>query len=153
MPQIILIAAMAANRVIGSQNALPRSFPEDLQHFKKLTTGHPIIMWKNTYDSIGRPLPNRRNIVLSYDYLNIEWVEVFTSIEECLDELSEEEKIFIIGGASIYKQFVDQADIIELTEIHEDYEWDTYFPEFEDQFDEVHREEGDIFDFVTYERI
>jgi dihydrofolate reductase len=93
---ISLIAWMAKNRTIGKDNKLPWHYPEDLQYFKKTTSWFPIIMWLKTYYSIGRPLPNRRNIVLSSQEIQIEWVEIFHSIPELLETVKDEKEIFVI---------------------------------------------------------
>lgn len=147
-----MIAAMAKNRVIGYKNQLPWNYSMDLQHFKKITTGHVIVMWYNTYLSIWRPLPNRRNVVLSN--VPIEGVEWYASIDHMLQALEDDgvKSIFIIWWASIYQQFVDRADYIYLTEIKKEYEGDTYFPSFEEHFTEISREEHLELDFVVYKR-
>jgi len=162
--KISLIAAMASNRVIGQNNQLPRDYPEDLKRFRKLTSGHTIVMGRKTYESIGRPLPKRRNIVLTRGW-NIEGVETFSSIDQLLDTLyseetpdcklwdsCKEEEIFIIGGSEIYKQFLNKADYIYLTLIKKNYEWDTFFPEFEQNYKEIEREKFKKFDFILYRR-
>ncbi|HOQ79252.1 MAG TPA: dihydrofolate reductase [Candidatus Absconditabacterales bacterium] len=143
---------MAKNRTIGKDNKLPWHYPEDLQYFKKTTSGFPIIMGLNTYYSIGRPLPNRRNIVLSSQEIQIEGVEIFHSIPELLETVKDEKEIFVIGGASIYKQFLPLADKVYLTEIKKEYDGDTFFPEFEKDFSEISREKHDDLDFVVYQR-
>lgn len=149
-----MIAAMASNRIVGNNNQLPRHYSQDLQHFKKVTTGHIVVMGYNTFLSIGKPLPNRRNIVLSKS--PVEGVETYASIEEMKNKLESEhiDQIFIIGWASIYRQFLPIADVIYLTEIKKPYEWDTSFPEFEQDFVEVERtpDESDEMDFVVYKR-
>jgi len=149
---IHMIAAMASNRIVGNKNQLPRHYSADLQHFKKVTTGHIVVMGYNTYLSIGRPLPNRRNIILSK--VPVEWLEWYDSIDAMMKHLQSEDidQIFIIGGASIYRQFLPMADVIHLTEIKKAYEWDTSFPEFEHDFVEVSREVTDEMDFVVYKR-
>lgn len=152
---ISLIAWMAENRTIWINNQLPRHYSEDLQYFKKVTSWNTIVMWLNTYNSIWKPLPNRRNIVLSKDNIKIEWCEIFKSIPELLEKLKNEEtkkEIFIIWGASIYIQFLPLADKIYLTKIKKEYEWDTFFPEFETDFTEISREIHDELDFVLYQR-
>ncbi len=154
---ISLIAWMATNRTIWKDNQLPWDYPEDLKYFQKTTKNHTIIMWLNTYNSIGRPLPKRRNIVLSKQDITIDGVEIFTSIDSMLDTLkseqwSEDSEIFIIWWANIYRQFVPIADKIYLTQIKKDYEWDTFFPEFEENFTEVSREKHDELDFIVYDR-
>lgn len=143
---------MAKNRVIGKNNALPRHYSEDLQHFKKTTTGHIIVMGYNTYLSLGRPLPNRRNIVLSKE--PIEGVEYYTSIPALMEQLEKEgvSEFFVIWWAFVYQQFIDKADILYLTEIKKEYDWDTFFPAFEDKFVEVSREIWEELDFVVYKK-
>ncbi len=146
---------MATNRTIWKDNKLPWDYPEDLKYFRKTTNGHPIIMWLKTYNSIWRPLPNRRNLVLTRQDIKINWVEIFHSIPELLDNLNKTEKnneIFIIWWANIYKQFLPLADKIYLTQIKTDYDWDTFFPDFEENFTEVSREKHDELDFVIYNK-
>jgi dihydrofolate reductase len=147
-----MIAAMASNRIVGNKNQLPRHYSEDLQHFKKTTSGHVVVMGYNTFLSIWKPLPNRRNIVLSKE--PVEGLETYVSIEDMMKQLESEiiDQIFIIGWASIYRQFLPLADVIHLTEIKKAYEWDTSFPEFEHEFDEIERAVTDEMDFVVYKR-
>ncbi|MCX6823611.1 MAG: dihydrofolate reductase [candidate division SR1 bacterium] len=149
---INMIAAMASNRIVGNKNQLPRHYSADLQHFKKVTSGHIVVMGYNTFLSIGRELPNRRNIILSKE--PVEGLETYDSIENMMKQLNTEhiDQIFIIGGASIYRQFLPMADVIYLTEIKKAYEGDTSFPEFENEFSEVEREQTDEMDFVVYKR-
>ena len=129
---------MATNRTIWKDNKLPWDYPEDLKFFKKTTSGHPIVMGLKTYNSIWRPLPNRRNIVLTRQDIQINWVDIFHSIPELLDHIKiEEQEIFVIWGANIYSQFLPLADKIYLTQIKKDYELDTFFPKFEENFTEV----------------
>jgi len=154
--RLILIAAMDPNRVIWKNNDLPRwrAYPEDLQRFKEVTSGHTIVMGRKTYDSIGRPLPNRRNIVLTRSGA-IDGVETFDSINAFLETMKTEgieDDIFIIWGSTIYEQFLDTADILDITEIKQEYEGDTFFPEFKDKYQESNREEHEKFDFVRYIR-
>ena len=147
-----MIAAMASNRIVGKENKLPRHYSADLQHFKTVTSGQIVIMGYNTFLSIGKALPNRRNIILAQE--PIEDMERYESIEAMMKQLTAEDidQIFIIGWACIYRQFLPMADFIYLTEIKKAYEGDTSFPEFEDEFTEVSREETDEMDFVVYER-
>ncbi len=151
---INMIAAMASNRIVGNKNQLPRHYAQDLQHFKNVTSGHIVVMGYNTFLSIGKPLPNRRNIILSKE--PIENIETYASIEAMLDQLKKEDidQIFIIGWASIYRQFLPIADCIYLTEIKKAYEGDTSFPEFEQDFVEAERtpDESGEMDFVVYKR-
>jgi dihydrofolate reductase len=159
-PRISLISAIARkDRAIGKDNALLWNIPEDFKHFKELTSGHAIVMGENTYRSIGRPLPNRTNIVLSQsaDFAP-EGVVVVRSIEEALAEAKtvEQEEVFIIGGASIYRQFIPLADRLYLTLVEGEYEADTFFPEY-DGFARVLSEEKmdngtHRFSFVTLEK-
>ena len=147
-----MIAAMASNRIVGKDNKLPRHYSADLQHFKKVTSGHIVVMGYNTFLSIGRALPNRRNIILSQQ--PVEGLETYDSIEAMMKHLQSEhiDQIFIIGWASIYRQFLPMADVIYLTQIKKAYEWDTSFPVFEDEFTEVEREQTEEMDFVVYKR-
>ena len=149
---INIIAAMAPNRVIGNKNTLPRHYADDLKHFKNLTSWHTVVMWYNTFLSIGKPLPNRRNIILSSR--KIDEIEAYTSIDDMLKKLEADkvDEIFIIGWASIYWQFIDKADFIYLTQIHKDYEGDTYFPVFEDKYTEIDREKHEEMDFIKYKK-
>jgi len=128
---IILIAACSKNRVIGKDNGLIWKVPGDLKRFKELTTGHPILMGRKTFESIGKPLPNRTNIVITRDK---DWKHkgclVFNNIKEVLP-LFVKEKLFIIGGGEIYNMFLDLSDKIELTLIDKDFEGDSYFPEID----------------------
>ena len=150
---ISLIAWMAKNRTIGKNNKLPWNYPEDLQYFKKTTSGHPVIMWLKTYNSIWRPLPNRRNLVLTRQNIQIDWVEIFHSITELQEKLkSINDEIFVIWWANIYSQFLPLANKIYLTEIKKEYEGDTFFPKFEEDFIEISREKHEELDFVIYQR-
>ncbi len=150
--KINIISWMDPNRVIGKNNALPWHYSEDLQYFKKTTTGHIIVMGYNTYLSIGKPLPNRRNIVLSK--YPVEWIETYDSIDALIHQLEHEwvSEFFVIWWASIYTQFLDKADFLYLTEIKKEYDGDTYFPEFKDKFEEISREVWEELDFVVYRR-
>ena len=164
MPEIVLIAAVAEeNRVIGQDKDLPWHIPEDLQHFKTLTTGHPLLMGRRTFESVvhqfGGPLPNRRMVVLTHEgpFDDYPEIETYGSLDAALDAVADEEVVFIGGGESIYEQFLPHADRLELTLIEGDYEGDTYFPPFEslvgDVFETTTVDERDGFRFVTYERI
>jgi dihydrofolate reductase len=123
-----IIVATSKNRVIGDSNSLIWYLPADLKRFKELTTGNPIVMGRKTYESIGRPLPNRRNIIITRDVkYDVEGCEVVNSLEEALMICNN--NCFIIGGGEIYKQSMSIADQIYLTLVHEDFEGDTEFPE------------------------
>ena len=152
---ITIIAACSKNRAIGKDNKLLWHLPNDLKRFKKITTGKTILMGRKTFESIGKPLPNRKNIVLSNNKdLLIEGCEVITSISE----LNLIEDIVIIGGEQIYKLFIDLADVIELTLIDKYFEGDTFFPEIDlDKFikdvdEPMHGDEYN-YNYITYKKI
>ncbi|MCX6251346.1 MAG: dihydrofolate reductase [Bacteroidetes bacterium] len=127
-----IIVAIAQNNAIGKDNKLLCHIPEDLKWFKKLTTGHTIIMGKRTYESLPlKPLPNRRSIVITDDPLDcFEGCLMVTSILDALKCCNPDEENFIIGGASIYKQFMPLTDRLYVTRIHADFEGDVFFPDF-----------------------
>ena len=129
---ISLIAAVARNRVIGAGNRLIWHISEDLRHFKTITSGHPVIMGRKTFESLGRPLPNRPNVVISRqtDY-RAEGCIVVDSLVNALLLFPAAEEVFIIGGAQIYAQALPFADRFYLTEVGADYSGDTYFPEWD----------------------
>jgi dihydrofolate reductase len=139
---LTLIVAHDQNRLIGGGNALLWHLPEDLKRFKALTSGHPILMGRKTFESIGRPLPNRANIVITR---NSDWthegVHTASSLEEAIGMASMmDSQIFLIGGGELYAQGLPHADVLEITEVHATYEGDTWFPEYRDAFTEVGRE-------------
>ena len=158
-PRLALIAAIAANGVIGSDNALPWRLPEDLKRFKALTLGHPVIMGRKTYESIGRPLPGRRNIVVTR---NADWrtegCETAASLEAALAACGGAEEVFVIGGAQLYAAALPLARRLYLTEIRADFPGDARFPAFDrdawrETSRERHRQDGGIaFDFAVYDR-
>lgn len=152
---LCLIAAMSENRVIWHQNELPRDIPEDLKRFRALTRWCPVVMWRNTYESIGKPLPGRRNIVISKSSEFPE-VEHYDDPDQAIavldDELEEADPIFIIWWATLYTYFLDQAEYIYMTHIHDYYQWDVYFPTFEEHFEVIEKEEHPHYDFVTYRK-
>lgn len=163
MPELVIIAAVAEeNRVIGKDRDLPWHIPEDLQHFKELTTGHPLLMGRRTFESVvhqfGGPLPNRRMVVLTNNdsFPDYPEVETYGSLDAALTAVADDDRVFIGGGATIYEQFLTEADRLELTLIEGTYEGDTYFPPFEhllgEVFEETAVDERDGFRFVTYER-
>lgn len=159
---ITLIAAMAENRVIGKDNQLIWQFPNDLKHFKTLTSGHHVIMGRKTFESVGRPLPNRTNIIITRqaDY-TAKGCLIAHSIEEAIAMVKDDEQPFIVGGAEIYKQALDFADSIELTIIHGEYEGDSYFPDFDTDRWKLARgekKEADAkhihpYEFLTYKKL
>lgn len=159
----IIIAAVAENRVIGKDGDIPWHYPEDFKHFKDVTTGHPVIMGRTTYegivDGLGGPLPDRLNIVLSFEEMDVpENVVNVHSIEDALDAAEEtgDGTVYIAGGASIYEQFLDNdlVDELLITWIPKSPDGDTYFPEWdESKWEKVDRSNlGDDLDVVTYQR-
>ncbi len=128
---IVLIAALAKNGVIGKDGALPWHLPDDLKHFKALTLGKPIVMGRKTYASVGRPLPKRRNVVLSRTSGPIEGVELVRSLDEALALLRDEPEVCVIGGGEIYAAFLPLATRLELTHVEADVEGDAKFPEID----------------------
>jgi dihydrofolate reductase len=142
-PRLAILAAVAANRVIGLNNALPWHLPADLKRFKALTIGQIVVMGRRTFESIGRSLPDRTNVVLTRQRnLNLPGVWVATSIQEVLDQFSNDDrKIFIIGGAELYQQTLSFCQRLYLTEIQCSFTGDTFFPEFNrDDWHEISRE-------------
>ncbi|MGS0680956.1 type 3 dihydrofolate reductase [Shewanella sp. 125m-7] len=131
--KIAMIAAMANNRVIGKDNQMPWHLPEDLRHFKAMTLGKPVVMGRKTYESIGRPLPGRHNIVISRQAdLFIEGVTTVTSFEEAKLAAAECDELVVMGGGQLYEMLLPQADILYLTQIALTVDGDTYFPEWDD---------------------
>ncbi|PAB56221.1 dihydrofolate reductase [Anaeromicrobium sediminis] len=131
---ITLIAAMAENHVIGKEGIMPWTIPSELKRFKELTLNNTIIMGRKTYESIGKPLPNRKTIVISKTKdVSCENCTTVESLEEALNMVKDEEEVFIAGGGEIYKQSLPYADKIHLTIIHKNFEGDTYFPKFNNQ--------------------
>ena len=134
MTQTTIVVAVAANNAIGKDNQLLWHLPADLKHFKNITSGHTIIMGRKTYDSIGKPLPNRRNIVITRQTgLQLKGIEVVNSLEEALSLCKTEDEVFIIGGAEIYRQAIPLCDKIELTRVHQEFDADTFFPELDNE--------------------
>lgn len=148
---ISLIVAMGQNRVIGLRNKMPWHLPADLAYFKKMTTGHSVIMGRKTFQSIGRPLPNRTNIILTRDKsFAAEGCKVIYSITEAI-ELAKKEDLFVIGGADIYQQFLPYVDQVYITQIHEEFEGDTFFPELNENWRMVASEKHDRDEKNKYE--
>lgn len=140
--KISLIAAMDKNRVIGKEGKLIWHLPADLRFFKTKTIGKPIIMGRRTFESIGRPLPERKNIIVTHQTnFNPSDCEVVHSLQEALANASDAEEVMIIGGAEIFKQSIEFADQMFLTLIDHEFEGDSYFPEWEKEEWEVVTEE------------
>ncbi|MBU0980761.1 MAG: dihydrofolate reductase [Nanoarchaeota archaeon] len=151
---MIIIAAMTEKKIIGKGNELPWNIPEDMHNFRELTLGNTCIMGLKTYESIGKALPNRNNIILSLKPVEIPGVDVCTTIPEAIEKAeSYGNDIFICGGASIYKQFLPLADTMYISWIKEDYEGDVFFPEWdENEWEEANREDMGPFEFVVYNK-
>lgn len=156
---LAIIVAHDPDLVIGKEGGLPWHYSEDLNYFREVTMGHPMLMGRGVFEELEeRPLPGRENIVLSrtrdYDH-----VPTFSSVSEALEYLENrgEDLVFIIGGGEVYRQMLPQTDRLYVTEIHQRYEGDTYFPEYRDDIGtawrEVKRNDGEDLSFVVYERI
>jgi dihydrofolate reductase len=131
MPRFAIIVAMDRNGLIGNGNRLPWHIPEDLAYFKRITLGHSIVMGRNTYESIGRALPFRKNYVLSTHQRDYDEVLSVDSIPKLTSFLAEDELVFVIGGREIFKQFLDVADFLYLTRIDAVFEGNIHFPEID----------------------
>ena len=131
--RIAMIAAMAKNRVIGKDNQMPWHLPEDLKHFKAMTMSKPIVMGRKTFESIGRPLPGRHNIVITrqgnYQHDGITCV---SSFEQAIEAAGECDELVVMGGGQLYAELLPKADVLYLTEIDLQVEGDTFFPEWDD---------------------
>ncbi|WP_256757496.1 dihydrofolate reductase [Cohnella sp. WQ 127256] len=157
---VTFIAAVASNGVIGLDNKLPWRLPADMKYFAKHTTGKPVLMGRKTYESLGRPLKDRTNIILSRTLEEApEGCQLVHSISEAISQYGDEE-LMVIGGADIYAQMLEVADRLQLTEIGQPFEGDTYFPDFDrKEWNLVSRDEGVLDDknllphaFCVYER-
>ncbi len=148
-----LIVAFDENRLIGKGNELPWNIPEDLKHFKKLTTGNRIIMGRVTYESIGKPLPNRENIVLSKAGFEVEGIKTFKSPKELMDNLNDEKRNFIIGGSKVYEALLPYIDVLHISHIKGMYEGNVHFPEINfSEWEIVEKESYEEFEYVMYRR-
>ena len=129
--KITIVAAIASNNVIGKKNSLPWDIPEDLKRFKQLTSGHTILMGRKTFDSIGRPLPNRTNIVMTKDTnYQKEGIEIVFNEREALNLIKDlNQEVFIIGGSKIYELFEPWATSLMITRVLKDFKGDAFFPE------------------------
>ena len=160
-PRVTLILARARNGVIGAKGGLPWHLPEDLAFFKRTTMGHPIVMGRKTWESIGRPLPGRRSVVVTRERgYSAMGAEVVHSLDEAIALCCTAEEIFVIGGAHLYADALPRADRLLLTEIHADFEGDTFLPApYASDWIEASREphpatasRNFAFDFVDYRR-
>lgn len=161
MPRVTLIAAVARNGVIGRNGAIPWRIPGDLARFKRITMGHPVIMGRRTWESLGRPLPGRRNIVISRTPgFAPTGAEVFTGLAAALAACADASEVFVIGGTEAYREALPLADRLVLTEIDADVEGDAHFPPFDrgawrEVSREAHPAGGECpypYAYVTYER-
>ncbi len=155
-----IVVAISENNAIGKDNQLLWYLPADLKHFKNITTGHTVIMGRKTFDSVGKPLPNRRNIIITRHVMHIEGCEVVSSIDAALALCADEDEVFIVGGAEIYRQSIHLTDRIYLTIVHQKFEADSFFPEINDsEWKETAREDHQPdeknklpYSFITLER-
>lgn len=159
---ISLVAAAAENNIIGKENALPWRLPADLKFFKNLTMGHTMIMGRKTFQSVGKPLPGRKTIIITRDRsFAAEGCIVLGSLSEAFEYCKNEEEIFVVGGAEIYHQSLPLSDKIYLTRVHGIFAGDTYFPEIPpNEWKELSREEFRAdekniypYSFIQYTRI
>jgi len=140
-PILSLIWAMDENRLIGRDNQLPWRLSADLQWFRKQTMGKPVLMGRKTFDSIGKPLPGRQNIIITRQDMEIEGCTVVHSLAEARASAVDAQEIMVIGGAEIYSRLLDTADRLYFTQIHDTFEGDTWFPEFDlSDWQEIHCE-------------
>jgi dihydrofolate reductase len=157
---VSIVVARSENNAIGKNNQLLWYLPADLKHFKNITTGHTVIMGRKTYDSVGKPLPNRRNIIITRQNITIDGCEVVKSIEDALVLCADEEEVFIVGGAEIYRQSIHLTNRIYLTIVHQKFDADSFFPEINyDEWEEIEREDYQPdeknklpYSFITLER-
>lgn len=163
VPNIMLSILVAAseNNAIGKDNQLLWHLPADLKYFKQLTTGHTVIMGRKTYDAIGKPLSNRRNIVITRQPdLIISGCEVVHSLQQAIEVSKQKQEVFIIGGAEIYHQALSLCNIIYLTRVHHQFEADAYFPKIDSAVwqlltqEDHHRDKQNKYDysFLVYEK-
>jgi len=158
MPEYIIIVAIAQNGVIGRNGQLPWHLPSDLKHFKKTTMNYPLIMGRKTFDSIGKPLPGRDNIVLTRDTsLTLPGCTVVHSIEEALEHCQDQEKVFIIGGADIFEICYPITDTIIVTALEREVPGDVYFPDIDpEKFKQTESIQYDLeepYSIIRYERV
>ena len=154
MTEFIMIVAVSENNVIGKDGKIPWYYKEDMKHFKKLTLGNTVVMGRRTYESIGKPLTGRLNIILTKNHnFENENVLVLDSLEKVIDFCEEFNKVYIIGGQSIYEQTLDIVDKIELTRIHKKIYGTEFFPEINfNKWIEINRDDKGEYSFLTYKR-
>lgn len=153
--RLILIAAVAKNRIIGDDGTIPWDIPEDQRRFRRLTVGHVVLMGRYTFRSLRRPLPLRRNVVLTHR--SPKGIESYASLDVALAQLKDEPVVYVIGGGSVFRQTIGLADAMQLTLLDRDFRGDVEFPPFEGDvgkvWRETARERGAWWDFVDYERV
>lgn len=158
--QISQVVAADENNAIGYNNQLLCHLPADLKHFKNLTIGFPVIMGRKTFESMGKPLVNRRNIVVTHQDIEFPGCETAHSIDEALEMCAGEERVSIIGGAAVYRASLHLADTIYLTRIHHQFKADTFFPELQpeewEEFSKEHHEADEKnpfpYTFITFKK-
>jgi dihydrofolate reductase len=152
---LILIAALTRNRVIGKNRTVPWDIPEDMQRFKRLTLGHAVLMGRGTYETLSSPLTNRRNVVLTSR--PIEGVETYPTISKAFEALKDERDVYVIGGGEVFSQLLLSAHELRLTLVDKEIEGDTFFPPYEHLIGSLFRlaskEEHEGFTFVDYVRM
>lgn len=161
MAKVSMVAAMASNRALGKDNRLLWHISEDLRHFKAITSGGVVVMGRRTWESLGRLLPGRTNVIVTRNAADaVEGAVMVSSLEEAVERYADREEIFIIGGGQIYRAGLPLSDRIYLTEVMHPYEADTFFPELDPavwhESERLHNERGADFaypfDFVVYDR-
>ncbi|MDH3859059.1 MAG: type 3 dihydrofolate reductase [Gammaproteobacteria bacterium] len=161
MKILSLIVAMDENHLIGRNNSLPWHLPADLAYFKRTTMGKPVVMGRKTFESIGKPLPGRRNIVITRNAdFNAPGCEIADSIEAAMSLAHDDDEVMLIGGASLYQQTIERATKLYITRIHQSFNGDTWFPEFDlSDWKEEHREDFEAdhsnryaYSFIKYVR-
>jgi len=154
---ISLVAAMSEDRVMGREGKLPWHSPADLAHFKSITMGHALLMGRKTFDSIGRPLPGRRSIVLTRSRREIDGCEIARSLQEAITAAEGDEEIFVIGGGEVFREALPLCQRIYLTIVHGKYQGDVRFPELPEGFQELQREKRGEADppvtFLVFEKV
>ena len=158
MTEYIIVVAIAENGIIGREGRLPWHLPSDLKHFKKTTMGHPLLMGRNTFESIGKPLPGRDNLVLTRNRdLSFPGCIMLNSVEDAVDFCRKYEKVFIIGGGDIFRITLDITDVIIVTQLRREVEGDVFFPRIDSsKFKIVESTDYDIeepYSIIRYQRV
>jgi dihydrofolate reductase len=152
--ELIIIAAISLNRVIGNNGRVPWDIPEDLHRFMRLTKGHTVVMGRKSFESLGKPLRERRNVVLTSSTLP--GTKTYASIDSALAALKDQPKVFIIGGGQVFAQTIEQVDTMQLTIVEKNVDGDTFFPPYEDlvrnKFRVAFEEHHEGFRYIDYRR-